>query len=157
MPGISAMLGCHPRLKGWLQTGRQSPCHLRQKAGAGRPCPRTAAGGEGPGPAAAAAAAPEQAPSSAGHLTRQFTDLAAALAPGTVLKADATPLGRGLVATAAVPKGTALIGIDWCHMLCITDDPRKAGNAFGRRVLQDWQALHQKMPPLLVNYVLSSE
>jgi hypothetical protein len=38
-------------------------------------------------------------------------------------------------------------------MLCVTDQP-KLGSAFGRRVLDDWQLLHGRLPPLLVRYLL---
>lgn len=89
------------------------------------------------------------------QLTQQFMELAAALAPGSCLKADYTPLGRGLVATAPVAAGTPMLAVDWANMLCVTDDPSKpAGSTFGKRVLQDWQLLHGKIPPLLSSYLL---
>lgn len=150
-------------------------------------------------------------------LTHGFAELAAALAPDTLLKADYTPLGRGLVAAQPVAAGTPLLAVDWCHMLAVsaarqlrsgggeaaaaaqcllmhfalqaiylsfhqaiarqlyyiamklcriridalavqvTDVPSKAGTEFSKRVLQDWQLLHHKMPPLLVAFLLSGE
>lgn len=39
----------------------------------------------------------------------------------------------------------------------MTDEPRRTGAAFGRRVLEDWQLLHGRLPPLLNKYLLSDE
>jgi hypothetical protein len=91
------------------------------------------------------------------QLTAHFDLLAGVLAPGNTLKADYTPLGRGLVATQPIPAQTPMLAVDWANMMCVTDMPNgKAGNAFGKRVLQDWQLLHKKMPPLLVSYLMGS-
>lgn len=45
--------------------------------------------------------------------------------------------------------------VDWCNLLCVTDQPKQTGNAFGRRCLEDWQMLHGPLPPLLQRYLLS--
>ena len=47
--------------------------------------------------------------------------------------------------------------VDWCNLLAVTDQPSKTGNAFGRRVLEDWQLLHGRLPPLLQRYLLAEE
>ena len=62
------------------------------------------------------------------------------------------------VAAAAVCRRPVLscLAVDWCNLLCVTDAPA-AGNAFGRRVLEDWQLLHGRLPPLLVRYLLGGE
>ena len=72
-------------------------------------------------------------------------------------QAGYTPLGRGLVATQPATAGATLLAVEWCHMLAVADRPGElpAGPAFSKRVLQDWQLLHGKMPPLLVSYLLS--
>jgi hypothetical protein len=93
--------------------------------------------------------------------TRSFEQLYAQLAgvlaaPGATVVAAPTPLGRGLVATQGVQQGATLLSVDWCNILCVTDEPSK-GSAFGRRVLEDWQLLHGRLPPLLVRYLLGGE
>lgn len=47
--------------------------------------------------------------------------------------------------------------MDWANLLCVTDHPQQTGNALGRRVLEDSQLLHAKLPPLLVRYLLAGE
>ncbi|EFN53459.1 hypothetical protein CHLNCDRAFT_136721 [Chlorella variabilis] len=86
-----------------------------------------------------------------------YNQLAGVLAaPGGAVAAGPTPLGRGLVATQQVTQGATLLSVDWANMLCVTDQP-KLGDAFGRRVLGDWQMLHGRLPPLLVRYLVGDE
>ncbi|KAL4459118.1 hypothetical protein ABPG75_013983 [Micractinium tetrahymenae] len=86
-----------------------------------------------------------------------YMQLAGVLAaPGSTVAAAATPLGRGLVATQPIEKGTTLLSVDYFNMLCITDEPAK-GNVLGRRALEDWQLLHGRLPPLLNRYLLGDE
>lgn len=47
------------------------------------------------------------------------------------------------------------LAVDWANMLCVTDQPKTTGNAFGRRCLEDWQMLHGPLPPLLQRYLLA--
>lgn len=47
------------------------------------------------------------------------------------------------------------LAVDWANLLCVTDQPKKTGNAFGRRCLEDWQLLHGPLPPLLQRYLLA--
>ena len=51
------------------------------------------------------------------------------------------------------PRCSCPPAVDWANMLCVTDQP-KLGDAFGRRVLGDWQMLHGRLPPLLVRYLV---
>lgn len=48
-----------------------------------------------------------------------------------------------------------VVAVDWCNLLCVTDQPKQTGNAFGRRCLEDWQMLHGPLPPLLQRYLLA--
>lgn len=47
--------------------------------------------------------------------------------------------------------------VPWANLLCVTDQPGATGNAFGKRLLGDWQLLHGKLPPLLNKYLLGGE
>ena len=47
------------------------------------------------------------------------------------------------------------LAVDWANLLCVTDQPKQTGNAFGRRCLEDWQLLHGPLPPLLQRYLLA--
>lgn len=86
----------------------------------------------------------------------RYQQLAGVLAaPASAVTAGRTPLGRGLVTTQDVAAGRTLLSVDWANLLCVTDQPSKTGNAFGRRVLEDWQLLHGRLPPLLNRYLLS--
>jgi hypothetical protein len=80
--------------------------------------------------------------------------LASVFAPHTTLSALPTSLGRGLVASTPVTAKDILLQVDWCNMLCVSDKPSR-GSAFGRRLLDDWQALHGPLPPLLAGFLLS--
>lgn len=117
------------------------------------PCSRAAAAGA----VAAAASSPSSgaAPSSP-PIGPLFDSLAELLSPGCALTAGATPLGRGLLTKGPAPRGTQLLAIDWCNMLCVTLRPELRGDAFSRRVLDDWQALHGPLPPLLYAYLTAS-
>lgn len=86
-----------------------------------------------------------------------FDSLAAALAPRCSLHAGPTPLGRGLVASADIAAGELLLAVDRGGLLCVTDDPAgAAGDAFGRQAIEEWQLLPGRLPPLLLNYLLSA-
>ena len=53
-----------------------------------------------------------------------------------------------------------LTAVDWANLLAVTDQPMATsggGGGFGRRVLQDFQLLHGRLPPLLVRYLLGGE
>lgn len=54
-------------------------------------------------------------------------------------------------------KGARLLSIDRAGLLCVTDKPSVSGDGFGRKVLEEWQLLHGRLPPLLLNYVLSND
>lgn len=70
------------------------------------------------------------------------------------VKAGSTPFGRGLVVLpneGVCPDGV-LLSVDWANLLAVTDDC--ANNCtFSKKVLDDWQALHGRMPPLLVTFL----
>ena len=76
-----------------------------------------------------------------------------------LLQAAARLMGVfGVALARATPAGPCLrlspwcSAVDWANLLCVTDEPAK-GNAFGRRVLEDWQLLHGRLPPLLNRYL----
>eukprot|EP00887_Chlorella_sp_A99_P006938 scaffold2.g6938.t1 len=82
-------------------------------------------------------------------------------APGRLVTAGATPLGRGLIATAAAAPGQPLLRLPPSSLLCVADAPgRPGGNACGRRALAAWAAAHgggAPLPPLLTNYLLGGQ
>ncbi|PRW59741.1 acyl-coenzyme A oxidase peroxisomal isoform B [Chlorella sorokiniana] len=94
---------------------------------------------------------------SAKSFEKLYDGLAGVLAPGGAVAARPTPLGRGLVAEQPIAKGNVLLSVDWANLLCVTDQPKQTGNAFGRRCLEDWQLLHGPLPPLLQRYLLADE
>lgn len=113
----------------------------------------------GPAWAAAGSAAPASSPGSgtdAASLSSTYDLLSSLITPpgdeaDGALTAGATPLGRGLIARRAVPAGAPLLTVELWNALCIDD----AGGAFGARALDDWQAVHGPLPPLLDAYLRS--
>jgi hypothetical protein len=89
-------------------------------------------------------------------VTQQFDALAGLVCPGALVKSENTPLGRGLVAQQDLPAGTTVLVVDSFNLLCVTDEPLKTGNSFGKAVQADFQLLHGDLPPLLASYLLSS-
>lgn len=94
----------------------------------------------------------------ASELDVLFGTLSALVAPEAEVAAGLTPLGRGLVAGAALEPGSLLLSVDRFNCLAVSDDPGgPGGGAFGRAALAEWQAVHGALPPLLNSYLLSSE
>eukprot|EP00775_Hariotina_reticulata_P003651 gene3651-3912_t len=89
-------------------------------------------------------------------VSQQFDGLAGLVCPGAHVKSDITALGRGLVAQQDLPAGTTVLVVDSFNLLCVTDEPLKTGNSFGKALLTDFQLLHGDLPPLLSSYLLSS-
>jgi hypothetical protein len=91
----------------------------------------------------------------AADFSAQFAALAAAVTPQRAVAAETTSLCRGLVAQVDLHPGQVLLSVDWANLLCVTDDPSGAGgNAFGARVLGDWQMLHGALPARLNAFLL---
>ena len=79
--------------------------------------------------------------------------LSSFVSPDSLLEADYTPLGRGLVARSAVAPGTPLLSIAWPNLLAVTDEIDKTGSVFSSRVIEDGQLLHGPLPPPLVDFL----
>lgn len=94
---------------------------------------------------------------SSDDLPAAFDALASAFSTHCGVSAGPTPLGRGLIAKEPAMKGARLLSIDRAGLLCVTDKPSVSGDDFGRKVLEEWQLLHGRLPPLLLNYILSSD
>lgn len=92
-------------------------------------------------------------------LGQLFEALAAdVVQPGRLVTAGPTPLGRGLMAQRAIEPGSVLLAVPQAHVLCVTDRPEgPGGNASGRQALAAWQAAHGRLPPLLINHLLSGQ
>jgi len=61
------------------------------------------------------------------------------------------------VARQDLSAGTQVLAVDSFNLLCVTDEPLKTGNTYGSAALADYQQLHGDLPPLLANYLVSSE
>jgi hypothetical protein len=79
--------------------------------------------------------------------------LSSFVCPDSLVEADYTPLGRGLVARSSVTAGTPLLSVAWPNILCVTDEIDKQGTEFSSRVLEDGQLLHGELPPPLVDFL----
>lgn len=79
--------------------------------------------------------------------------LSSFVCPDSLLEADYTPLGRGLVARSPVAAGTPLLSVAWPNILAVTDEIDKNGNEFSSRVLEDGQLLHGPLPPPLIDFL----
>lgn len=106
--------------------------------------------------------APDARPLDALHLPEHdvpaaFDALASAFSTHCGVAAGPTPLGRGLVARDPAMKGARLLSIDRAGLLCLADKPGDTGDEFARKVLQEWQLLHGRLPPLLLNYILAGD
>jgi hypothetical protein len=73
-----------------------------------------------------------------------------------VLRAGATLRGRGLIATQAIAAGDPALSVEAWNTLVVSDVPSGPnGGAYGAAMLDDWQAVHGALPPLLAAYLLS--
>lgn len=120
-------------------------------------------------------------------LHMQFNTLASLVSPETQsVTLSYTALGRGIVAQQVLrviqrhaatrgqkssictmtkcahhvqdlPAGTRCMTVDAFNLLCVTDEPLRTGSTFGSSTLSDWQLLHGDLPPILANYLVSSE
>jgi len=79
--------------------------------------------------------------------------LSSFICPDSLLEADYTPLGRGLVTCSSVAAKTPLLSVAWPNLLCVTDDIDKYGTEFSTRVLEDGQLLHGALPPPLIDFL----
>ncbi|KAG7668486.1 hypothetical protein Ndes2526B_g03883 [Nannochloris sp. 'desiccata'] len=79
--------------------------------------------------------------------------LSSYICPDSLLEANYTPLGRGLVARSPVAAETPLLSVAWPNLLCVTDELDKNGTEFSTRVLEDGQLLHVPLPPPLIDFL----
>lgn len=95
------------------------------------------------------------------QLTEAYDALASLVTPpgdpsAHVLTAGPTPLGRGLIARQCVDRGAPLLAVESWNVLCVSDEPEgKAGGTYGKQSLEEWEAVHGPLPPLLQQYILS--
>jgi hypothetical protein len=84
-----------------------------------------------------------------------YAELASAAAvlqdPPLVAVRD-TPVGRGLVAQADVPKGP-IVSVPIENALVIADDPLSSVSVFSDRQQRAWQARHGEMPEALAEFL----
>ena len=83
--------------------------------------------------------------------------LSSFVCPDSLLEADYTPLGRGLVARSTVAPGTPLLSVAWPNLFCVTDEIDTHGTEFSSRVLEDGQLLHGALPPPLLDFLSRSD
>lgn len=91
--------------------------------------------------------------SSTDQMINLHSMLSSFVCPDSLLEADYTPLGRGLVTRSPVPGGTTLLSVAWPNILCVTDEMDKCGTEFSSRVLEDGQLLHGPLPPRLIDFL----
>lgn len=88
-----------------------------------------------------------------------FESLAGLLCPiDNPISLGVTNLGRGIVASSDIQPGTVLLTLDAFSTLCVVDEPKRTGDAFGAAVLSDWQSVWAiELPATLVRYLSSGE
>jgi len=87
------------------------------------------------------------------HMSSLHSKLSSFVCPDSLLEADYTPLGRGLVARSPIVAETSLLSVAWPNLLCVTDEIDKDGSEFSTRVLEDGQLLHGSLPPPLIDFL----
>jgi hypothetical protein len=88
-----------------------------------------------------------------------FESLAGLLCPSDIpISLGVTKLGRGIVASSDIQPGSVLLTLDAFSTLCVVDEPKRTGDAFGAAVLSDWQSVWAiELPAALVRYLSASE
>lgn len=96
---------------------------------------------------------PPKSVTSTDHMITLHSMLSSYICPDSLLEANYTPLGRGLVARSPVAAETPLLSVAWPNLLCVTDELDKNGTEFSTRVLEDGQLLHVPLPPPLIDFL----